>query len=74
MDCGPLWKSGSVNVTIAANLRYNTKDVTLHQEMSSTYYLLLDVSFSLNTVFLCLSNLSVVFLESVSRNAFRERN
>lgn len=32
MNCGPLWKSGSVNVTIATKLRCNTKDVTLHQE------------------------------------------
>jgi len=32
MNCGPLWKSRSVDVTIAAKLRYNTKDATLHQE------------------------------------------
>lgn len=73
MNCGPLWKSRSVNVTIAAKLGYNKKDATLHQEnvkdISSAAR-----SFSLNIVFLCLSNLSVVFLQSVSRNALREHN
>lgn len=45
MNCGPLWKSRSVNVTIAAKLGYNKKKMQpFTRKMSSTYHLLLEVS------------------------------
>lgn len=64
---------GKADQSIAAKLGYNKKDATLHQK-NVKYISSAARIFSLNIVFRCLSNLSVVFLQSVSRNALREHN